>query len=314
MHLEVRHLELVAAIADEGGVTKAGNRLHLTQSALSHQLRDIEAKLGVQLFQRMNKRMVLTPAGERVLGSARVVLDELRRAEDDIRNTTEMREGVLRISTECSTCYHWLPNLLKRFNEQFPRVEVRIVVEATNYPFPPLLEGELDLAIVHTRIQNARVSYKPLFRDELVVAMRPDHRLSRRPYIAPEDFAAENLIVYAIPKEETLLFREVLIPAGVRPRNVMHIQLTEAIIELVKAGAGISVMAGWVVEPEVRSGTLQAVRLTRNGLRRRWFAATIRSHTLPAYVPEFARLLAAEAAPAGIKTIRAARNRARRVA
>src|SRR5580700_11833587 len=103
MNLEIRHLKLVAAIAETGSVTLASNRLHLTQSALSHQLRDAEEQLGVPLFERRNRRMALTPAGERLLQSARAVIDELARAEKDIRecNGNGTSKGVLRVSTEC---------------------------------------------------------------------------------------------------------------------------------------------------------------------------------------------------------------------
>ena len=85
MDLEVRHLQLVAAVAEVGSLTRAGDRLHLTQSALSHQLRDIESRLGAALFLRLGKRLVLTPAGERLLASARDVLERLTQAEHDIR-------------------------------------------------------------------------------------------------------------------------------------------------------------------------------------------------------------------------------------
>ena len=112
MDLEIRHLRLVAAVADVGSLTRAGDRLHLTQSALSHQLRDIEARLGAALFLRVGKRLVLTPAGERLLASASDVLERLEQAEQDIREMGRDRAGVLRLTTECYTCYHWLPPLL----------------------------------------------------------------------------------------------------------------------------------------------------------------------------------------------------------
>jgi LysR family transcriptional regulator, regulator for metE and metH len=84
VHLEIRHLKLVAAIAETGSVTRAGNQLHLTQSALSHQLRDAEEQLGARLFERLKGTMTLTAAGERLLKSARTVIEELERAEKDI--------------------------------------------------------------------------------------------------------------------------------------------------------------------------------------------------------------------------------------
>src|SRR3982074_259483 len=134
MDLEVRHLQLVAAVADVGSLTRAGDRLHLPQSALSHQLRDIESRLGAALFLRVGKRLVLTPAGERLLASARDVLERLEQTARDPRHRGEDRAGVLRITTECYTCYHWLPPLLVRYRKRFPRVEVRIDVEATRHP------------------------------------------------------------------------------------------------------------------------------------------------------------------------------------
>jgi LysR family transcriptional regulator, regulator for metE and metH len=292
LHLEVRHLRLVEAVAKEGGLTKAANRMHVTQSALSHQLRDIEDRLGAQLFLRLNKKMVLTQAGERLLSSAPAVLDELKRAEEDIRQIALHREGILRISTECYTCYHWLPPVLKPFSSEFPRVEVRIVAEATRRPVEALLDGRIDLAITSTVTRNQKLIIKPLFNDEIVVIVSPDHPLASRPYASAKDFASEHLLVYALPKEELTVFQKVLIPADVAPRQVSRVELTEAIIEMVKAGLGIGVMARWAVTPQVEAGTLRALPLTAKGLHRRWNAAMIRHKATPPYVMGFVELLA----------------------
>src|SRR5205814_8779163 len=147
MDLEVRHLQLISAVADVGSLTRAGDRLHLTQSALSHQLRDIEARLGAALFLRVGKRLVLTPAGERLLESAKDVLERLEQTERDIRQMGKERAGVLRLTTECYTCYHWPPPLLIRHSKKFPRVELRIHVGATGRPIENLHTGHADLAI-----------------------------------------------------------------------------------------------------------------------------------------------------------------------
>lgn len=308
LSLEVRHLKLITAVAEEGGVTRAANRLHLTQSALSHQLRDIESRLGASLFLRMNKKMILTQAGERLLVSARGVLGELQRVEEDIRQIALNREGVLRISTECYTCYHWLPTALKSFHQAFPRVEVRIVAEATRRPIQALLDGRLDLAITSTVVRNRKLMFKPLFRDEMVVILNADHPLASRPYLTAKDFADEHLIVYSAPKEELTVFQKVLLPAGVLPRQVSHIELTEAIIEMVKAGLGISVMSQWAVAPKIEAKTLRAVPLTKKGLHRHWNAAMIKNKTIPPYLHKFVELLTGFSIPSmNIKRKTAAR-------
>jgi LysR family transcriptional regulator for metE and metH len=235
--------------------------------------------------------MILTQAGERLLTSAQLVLEELERAELDIRQTATSQQGILRIATECNTCYHWLPQTLKLFQQNHPLVEVRIVVEATNRPLPVMLEGKLDLAIVHETMRNRRLQYGKLFRDELLVIMPPEHKLAPRSLITAEDFIDETLIFYAVPSEETLLFTEVLIPAGVRPKRVLQVQLTEAIIEMVRAGLGIGVMARWAVAPYLANGSLRGVRLTTRGLFRQWWVATLRSKITPPYLNDFIKLL-----------------------
>jgi LysR family transcriptional regulator for metE and metH len=291
MDLEVRHLKLVRSVNTHGSLTRAGAELHLTQSALSHQLRDIELRLGSALFLRVGKRMVLTPAGEQLLRSAVEVLATIERTEEAIRRMAVAGGGVLRISTECYTCYHWLPSLLKEYRRAHPRVEIQIVGEATQHPLPYLLDGRLDLAIVSDPVRDRRLITRRLFDTEMVVIVAPRHPLATQPYVRVEDFAHETLIIYP-PKEESSVYQEVLVPAGVRPAELQQIQLTEAIIELVKAGLGIAVLARWAVAPHVKAGTLRAVPLTRRGYRRTWSAATLKDMARVPYVRDFIDLVA----------------------
>jgi LysR family transcriptional regulator, regulator for metE and metH len=296
--LEVRHLLLVQAIAEEGSVTRAGLRLHLTQSALSHQLRDAEQRLGVKLFQRIGRRLVLAAPGERLLSSARSVLEELGRVEEEIQRKAGRGHAVIRLTTQCNTVYHWLPSRLRRFQRTHPDVELEVVAGATDDPVPALRQGRVDLAIVHREARDPGLRLRPLFRDEMVVVMHPGHRLSRAPFVAAQDLASEHLILYSIPRESNLVFREVLIPAGVSPRRVTHIQLTEAIVEMVKAGLGLSVLARWSVAPQIERGELVARPLTREGRYRHWSAA-YRKQQPPAHLLAFVELLARHPLPVG---------------
>ena len=291
MQLEIRHLKLVAAIADTGSVTRAGNRLHLTQSALSHQLRDAEEQLGVQLFERGTGKMTLTPAGERLVQSARSVLAELERAESDIQKNGASARGLIRMSTQCTTVYHWFPPRLIAFQRQFPEVEVQLVIEATNNPFEALLEGKLDLAIVSEPIRNRKIRYTPLFEDEFVVIVPPGHRLAEKTFFAAEDIAGENILIYP-PKEESTILTKVLEPAGIRPGKVQEVMLTEAIIEMVMGGLGIAGLARWAVGPQLASGALIGLPLKPPGFRWNWSIAQLRTNRPPAYIQEFIRILA----------------------
>jgi len=296
--LDIRHLKLIVAVTEEKSVTRAGEVLHLTQSALSHQLREIEDRLGTPLFLRMNKKMILTQAGERLLRTARQVLDEMKRAEDHISQMAANRQGALRISTECYTCYHWLPDVMKEFRRKFPGVEVKIDAEATHRPIQALLQGKLDVAIVSDERRDKQLLYRALFEDEFVAVMSTDHPLVERPYLTARDFADQNLILYVSPEESTV-FEKILRPAGVTPARVSTVPLTEAIIEMVKAGLGVSALARWAIKEQIAAGKIVARPLTRKGLRRQWQAVTLKQDITPAYIDEFIALLSRPAMPLG---------------
>lgn len=293
--LEVRDLDLVVAIVEEGGITHAGKRLHLSQSALSHQLREMEARLGARLFWRRNRRMLLTPAGERLLAGARPLLDRLRALENEVAGTAKEPSELVRLSTECYTTYQWLPRVLRTFSRAHPDVEVRIVTEATRQPLPALLDGKLDVALVSSVAPNRKLRVHRLFRDEVVVLMSAEHPLASRPFLTAEDFRGEHLLTYAIPPEEMELFTRILRPAGVSPARTSRVELTEAILEMVRAGLGISVLARWALPQELlRSGAVRAVPLTSRGVFRQWHAVTLASRRAPPALGSFVRTLAHE--------------------
>jgi LysR family transcriptional regulator for metE and metH len=291
MTLEIRHLKLVAAVAETGSVTRAGNLLHLTQSALSHQLRDAEEQLGVALFERKNARMTLTSAGDRLLQTARSVLGELDRAESDIHKNGGTAKGLIRLSTQCHTAYHWFPSRLILFQEKFPAVEVQLVLEATNNPFEALLEGKLDVALICDRIRNRKIRYTPLFEDDVLIVVPPKHRLAGKNFAAPEDFASENILLYP-PKADSTLLTKILEPAGIKPRRIQEVLVTDVILEMVIGGLGIAALPRWAVGPQLASGALIGVPLQPPGYKWQWSVAQLRDSHSPAYVQEFIRLLA----------------------
>jgi len=291
VQLEVRHLKLLAAVADSGSVTEAGKRLHLTQSALSHQLRDAEQKLGAALFLRLGKRMVLTPAGETLRACAVRVLEELRGTEAKIAGLNGDSRGVIRLSTECYTCYHWLPPVLKKFHHKFPKVEVAIDAEATAFPANALLEGRLEVAIMNSPPRNRALRIMAMFEDELFLVMAPDHRLASMDHVPPKELAGETALIYP-PREESSLLRT-LRSAGVAPERVLEIPLTEAIVEMAAAGTGVAFMARWAIAPQLEMERVVVRPLSSRGFPRRWYAVTMRNQPAPPYLAAFLEQLSA---------------------
>ena len=292
MPLELRHLRLVRLLAEEGTLTNAGKRLHLSQSALSHQLHDLEEELGAPLFKRVRKRMVLTALGERILKSAGVVLDELELLRHDADRMVKGEAGTLRLAATSHACFHWLPVVLGEFKKSFPGVSVQINSRATSDPAGHLLSGAIDLAIENIQVAAPQLLYKKLFDDEMFALVHRDHPWADRAYVVAHDFKEEHVVNYDHAVEDVVFYQRVLRPAGVMPKSWTRLPMTDTIVEMVRARMGVAVLGRWSMQPYVGSKELRTIRVTRNGLKRTWYAATLRGRDDPPYVAGFIKLLA----------------------
>ena len=290
--VDMRHLRLIAAIAEHGSMTAAADTLALTQPALSHQLRELESRLRSPLFVRTGRRMVLTPAGEQLAVIARAVLPQIDGFERQVlEGELTAPRGTIRIATQCYTAYHWLPAVLRSFRDRWPSVELRVGAEHTAAPLQALREGALDLAIVYHRAVDKRVRLEPLFDDEMVLIVSPEHRFAKREHISVEDLEDEHLFVYSTAGRTSMVLNDILEPAGIAPKEITRIQLTEAIIELVAAGLGAAILAKWSVQPAVASRMVNMLRLGRRGYSRTWYAATRSGDVTPAFQFDLIELL-----------------------
>lgn len=273
--IEIKHFQLIRAIAESGSMTKASQKLFLTQPSLSHQLKEIESRLGARLFLRVNKSMVLTPDGRRILDAGAEILTKVSALEQEIR-AFNGRVRQLRITTQCYTCYHWLPSLMKKFQIQVPDTDIDIVTEAMSNPIDFLLKGEIDLAVTNNLKPAKGIRFEKLFDDEQVVLVSSKHPLARKKVILPTDLANENFIIYKEDISSDYFARNVLIPQGIPVGKVIKMQLTEARVELVKAGMGIAVLSRWLVRPFVRdSNTIKLLPIGKRGFYRTWYIATL---------------------------------------
>jgi LysR family transcriptional regulator for metE and metH len=306
MSLELRHLDLVRAAVEEGGLTRAGQRLGLSQSALSHQLRAVEEQFGVTLFHRIGRRLALAPAGERILQTARLVIPEMERTEMELRQNASQVHGTIRLAVECPSCYQWLPGIIRRFVRKNPAVDLRIVTGTIEKPLktsvrlpPPaslleaLLGNDLDIAIVSQPVRDRRLKMVELFEDELVAVTAAGHRLAGKPYLHPKDFSGETL--YSYPSLSTnLAYQRVLRTAGLRPKEVSEIAFTEAILQLVKNGFGLAVLARWIIQPSLANGDYLSFPITARGLRRKWCAVILNGKRAPSHLTPLLQMLRSE--------------------
>ncbi|MDX2152785.1 MAG: LysR family transcriptional regulator [Bryobacteraceae bacterium] len=268
--IEPKYLRLVDAILREGTLTRAALQLHLSQSAASCQLRELETRLGGKLFRREGRRLVPGDAARRLQAAAERILPELDAVTRELEELIQRRHSVVRLATECSTAYHWLTPMLQRLHRKFPELQVDMVPEARWHPVQALFEGRLDLAVTPDPPKDRRLVSWPLVEDELMLLVQARHPLAARKLVFARDLEGEHLITFDAPPEHLNIFKYVLYPAHVRPRRVSRVQFTEAILEMASAGMGVTVMAPWLARPYLKSGALRAVRISGPGMKRKW--------------------------------------------
>jgi LysR family transcriptional regulator for metE and metH len=294
LHLEFRHLRTIRAIHESGSLARAADRMHITQSALSHQVKNLEAQIGVDLFMRRSKPMTLTPAGQRLLRLAEQVLPQVEAVEQDFAGLKSGRTGRLHIAIECHACFEWLFPVLEQFRRAWPDVDVDIRPGLQFQALPALHKEEVDLVVSSDPETLAGVEFAPLFDYEPVFLASSAHPLAARPFVEAADFAGETLITYPVERSRLDVFSQLLMPAGVEPASIRQVELTAVILLLVASNRGVAVLPDWVVR-EVRLNSDYVTRpLTAGGMTRRLYAAIRSEDAAKPFMAHALRLMRTE--------------------
>ncbi|GAA0302375.1 LysR family transcriptional regulator [Rhodovulum strictum] len=294
MHLELRHLRTIKAIHDAGGLARAAERLNITQSALSHQVKGLEEQVGMELFVRRTKPLRLSAAGLRLLRAAERILPEIAALQAEFQGLRSGRSGRLHITLECHACYDWLLPVLESFRKVWPEVDVDIRPGLSFDALPALAREEVDLVISSDPEDHDDLTFAPLFDYEPVFVCAATHPLAAKPFVEAEDFRDQTLITYPVDRSRLDIFTGLLGPARVEPLAVRVVELTAVILMLVASGRGVTVLPDWVVRDARGAADLAIRRVTEPGLTKRIYAATRTEDAARPYIAHFIRLARSE--------------------
>ena len=294
MYLEFRHLRTIRAIHEAGGLARAADMLHITQSALSHQVKGLEEQVGMELFHRRSKPMKLSPAGMKLLRLAERILPEVSALEEEFRALKSGRSGRMHIAIECHACFEWLFPVLDGFRHAWPEVDVDIRMRLAFDALEALRREEVDFVVTSDPVDLPGITYSPLFDYEPRFVAAGSHRLADRDFITPEDFEEEMLITYPVERSKLDIFTALLTPARVEPRAQRQVELTEVILMLVAAGRGVTVLPDWVLRDVKYNPDYITKPITETGLSKRMYAATREEETPKPYIAHMIRLARTE--------------------
>lgn len=289
MIIELRHLRTLVALRDAGSLVEAAERIHLTQSALSHQLKDLEERLGNPLFLRKTRPVEFTRAGQRLLALAEQVLPQVRMAERDLARLAGNEQGRLHMAIECHSCFQWLMPTIDYFRDHWPEIEVDIPSGHHFDPLPALAREQLDLVITADPQALPGIHYEPLFRYQGLLAVAKQHRLASHPWITPEELADETLITYPVEHARLDVFSQFLDPAGIEPREIRTAELTIMMMQLVASGRGVCALPNWALTEYLERDYVRAVALGKNGMWSTLFAAIREENRDAPWMEDFLR-------------------------
>lgn len=286
LNLEIRQLKTLLALRDTGSLVAAAEQLCLTQSALSHQLKELEGQLGRPLFQRKSRPVRFSEAGARLLQLAEQVLAAMADAERDLHRLLHGEAGRLFMAIECHSCFNWLMPVLDAYRPRWPQVELDFSGGFTFEPLPALARSEVDLVVTTDPQPLRNLVYEPLFDCEMLLAVAPGHPLAGQAWVSPQALADQCLITYPVAPARLDIFNRFLTPAGVRPQT-RQTELTLMMVQMVAAGRGVCCLPNWVLADY--GNQVRGLRLGQ-GLWSRVYLALRAETRASAYAQDFIRL------------------------
>jgi DNA-binding transcriptional LysR family regulator len=289
--VDLRQLEILRAVADTGSFTGAGQRLHLSQSAVSRQILLLEEELKEQLFLRLGRKVRITPTGTTLVGLSQRLFDDLEQTRASIVESQQRVTGSLRLVGGMTVCLYVFPPLLKAFRKDYPDVDVKVTAGATPRLIRQLRAGAADLGLLTLPIADPNLVSVPVMREELLLVTAPQHPLARRKHITPQDLVRQPFVLFEQGSGSRRAIEEFFVKEQIAPKVVTETENVEIIKAFVRAGMGVTIIPYQAVAREVRAGTLFCARIVGTQLVRETGWVHLRLNRVPRAVQEMMRTL-----------------------
>ena len=264
--IERSHLTILREIERNGTLTAAADRLHLTQSALTHAIKKLEQRTTVKLWNKEGRTLRLTQAGSYLLAVANRLVPQLEYADQVIERFARGEKGVIRIGMECHPCYQWLLKVVAPYIERYPEVDIDVKQQFQFGGMDALLNYEIDVLVTPDPIHQSGVTFKPVLDYQQVLVVSKQHALAKKTQVEPKDLAGEVLYSYPVDIDRLDIYSQFLNPANCRPKKHKSIEATDIMLQLVAAGRGVAALPHWLVNEYADKMAIQAVRLGKAGV------------------------------------------------
>ncbi len=288
--ITLKHLKIIQALHENRTLTRAASVLYLSQSALSHQIRYLEKKLGITLWEREGRNLRLTKAGELLLQTAQQLLPILKQTEKTLKAYAQGRQGILRIGVECYPCYEWLIKIIGVFLQKMPDVEVEIINKFQFSGHEGLLNYHIDILITPDIEKKANIHIETLAQYNLVLLVANEHSLAHKTIITPKDLANETLLTFPVPLERLDILTQFLNPAHIKPKHIKEIESIELMLQMTALGRGICILPEWLAGEFIKKIPVKKICISANGLSQKLFAIFRKQDKEINYIKHFVKI------------------------
>lgn len=285
--MELKYFRLIKTITEEGSIANATERLFLTQSALSHQLRELEERLGFKVFHRTRNKWELTQEGSELYKLANKLFSSIEEGFSAIKHIKEGSKGSIKLSAECQSFFHSIPSFIQKMGALYPEIDIDVTLGATHQSISQVLSEDIDIAIVTSKPESEDLSSILVFEDEVFAIMHEEHQLNKLDYLDASHFENVHLLINSFPLEGVAVYEQFLKPNKINPIKISAIPFTEITLSMVNANMGIMCAPKWQLSPFKLSKELIFRRIGKSGLKRKHYLVVKKQQCNKKYIHDF---------------------------
>ncbi|PKV51409.1 LysR family transcriptional regulator for metE and metH [Aquimarina sp. MAR_2010_214] len=285
--MELKYFRLIKTIAEEGNLANSSERLFLTQSALSHQLRDLEERLGFKVFHRSRNKWELTDEGAELYKLANTLFNSIDESFNNIKNIKEGSKGSIKLSAECQSFFHTIPGFIQKMGILYPEIDIDLTLGATYQTISQVLSNEIDIAIVTSKPASEELASIKVYEDEIFAVMHQENPLNSYDYLDASHFSDVHLIINSFPLEGVSVYEHFLKPNKINPKKISAIPFTEITLSMIEANMGIMCVPKWQLKSFKLSNDIIFKRISKNGLKRNHYLVVKALNRNKKYIHDF---------------------------
>lgn len=285
--MELKYFRLIKTIQEEGSIANSSERLFLTQSALSHQLKELENRLGFKVFNRTRNKWELTAEGSELYKLANNLFQMMDEGFHAIKHIKEGAKGSIKLSAECQSFFHSIPSFIQKMGILYPEIEIEVSLGATQQTISQVLSEDIDIAIVTSKPESENLSSILVFKDEIFAIMHKEHPWSELDYLEASHFSDVHLLINSFPLEGVAVYEHFLRPQKINPLKISAIPFTEVSLSMINANMGIMCAPKWQLESFRLSEELVFKRIGKIGLKRNHYLVVKKQQQSKRYIHDF---------------------------